>query len=890
MPKKDTIYRSNPNLKAAYTPIKFTVDQVTEWIKCRDDIVYFGKNYMKIVNVDKGLMNFDLWPFQEDLVRTFQDERFVIAKFPRQVGKALKLTTKILTPSGWTTMGELSVGDTIYGRNGEETKVTFVSEIHHRDTYDITFDNGETVTACEDHLWTVSTSDWEHREKTLSTKELIPLLGKKQKNGSGLYTSVADALPFQEQSLPIDPYVLGVWLGDGNSRDGRVTTSSVDLIPFLQKIASCGFDIECIRKDKRKGKNTYRYRIDGLRTLLRKNDLLLNKHIPEIYLRSSVEQRLELLRGLMDTDGHARKNGGCEFYNKNLRLIEGVRFILSSLGIKSRVGQKIIKGQLYHTVRFATTKYIVFCLQRKVERQRLLKNKAVNKRHYIQSIVKVETVPTVCIQVDSRDHMFLCGETLIPTHNTTCSILYLVHTSLFFADQKIAILANKSSTAQAIMAKFQLAYEHLPKWLQQGVIEWNKRSVLLENNNSIIADATGGSAIRGGSFNVIFLDEFAFVHRNIAEEFFASVYPTISSGNTSKVIIVSTPNGMNLFYKLWVEAENGQNRFVPKAIHWRDVPGRDSKWEAETRANLGDALFDQEFNCEFLGSSNTLISAKKLRELALGHKIYEADGLDIYYAPEAGHQYVITVDVARGQSQDYSAFSVIDVTEMPYVQVAKFRSKDISTLLYPSVIYDVATKYGGAWVLIETNDIGGQIADLLYVDYEYENLFRTHSAKTKHVQVISAGHVHGSILGVRTTASTKAIGCSNLKTLVEQNQLIINDFETISELTTFVATKASFAAEPGANDDLAMTLVMFGWLTTQQFFKDLTDTNVRDRICALNQDAVNERMLPFGYFDNGLGSGNVMDIPMGSWTAVEREEEDSNPFVFPGFARNKGLY
>lgn len=235
------------------------------------------------------------------------------------------------------------------------------------------------------------------------------------------------------------------------------------------------------------------------------------------------------------------------------------------------------------------------------------------------------------------------------TGKSTTVISYLLHYALFNDNVKIAILANKAETSRELLSRLQLAYENLPKWMQMGVLEWNKGSMQLENGSKIIAASTSSSAVRGNSFNIIFLDEFAFIPNHIAEQFFSSVYPTISSGKTTKVIIISTPQGMNMFYKLWHDAERGKNGYVPLEVHWSQVPGRDAAWKEETIRNTSARQFTQEFECEFLGSVDTLISAAKLRSMVFEDPIQDnSKGLKVYEKVIAEKDYIITVDVSRG--------------------------------------------------------------------------------------------------------------------------------------------------------------------------------------------------------------------------------------------------
>jgi hypothetical protein len=453
---------------------------------------------------------------------------------------------------------------------------------------------------------------------------------------------------------------------------------------------------------------------------------------------------------------------------------------------------------------------------------------------------------------------------------TTTVIAYFLWFILFNEDVTIAILANKGSLARDILGRLQLAYENLPGFLQQGIKVWNRGDIHLENGSKIIAAATSSSAIRGGSYNMILLDEFAFVPKNIAEEFFSSVYPTISSGKTTKVIIVSTPCGMNHFYKLWVDAGEQKNHYVPIEVHWSEVPGRDRSWKQETIANTSKDQFRQEFECEFIGSINTLITPSKLRTMAFKTPLESRNGLDIYENPKEGHIYTMVCDVSHGEGLDYSAFSVIDSTELPYRQVAKYRSSNISPLLYPNVILDVAKTYNDAYVLVETNDIGQQVGDILHNDLEYENLMMLQT-KGRAGQVLSGGFGPGkSQIGIRTSKKVKQIGCQNFKNLIEDDQLIVQDFDTISEMTSFVAKGTSYQAESGYYDDLTMTLVLFSWVALQPYFKEMNDVDIRQRLYDEKLRIMEDDMLPFGYTDDGVSvEDKYVDNDGTVWSVVD---------------------
>jgi hypothetical protein len=455
---------------------------------------------------------------------------------------------------------------------------------------------------------------------------------------------------------------------------------------------------------------------------------------------------------------------------------------------------------------------------------------------------------------------------------STTIIAYLLHYVLFNQNVNIAILANKSSTARDILGRLQLGYENLPKWLQQGVVSWNKGSLDLENGSSILAASTSASAIRGGSYNIIFLDEFAYVPSSLAEEFFSSVYPTISSGKSTKVMIVSTPHGMNMFYKLWTDAQSKKNDYVPIEVHWSEVPGRDEVWKEETIRNTSQSQFNSEFECEFLGSIDTLIAPHKLKVMPYVDPIQSHADLDIFEKPDPKKTYFLTADVSRGTSQDYSAFVVLDVTEMPYRVVAKYRNNEIKPLIFPQKIHEVAKAYNECFVLVEVNDIGEQVANALQFDLEYDNLVMA-SMRGRAGQILGAGFSGGKAqLGVRTTKAVKRVGCSNLKQLIESDKLLIPDYDMMSELSTFVVKGSSWQADDGCTDDLVACLFLFAWAVDQTYFKELTDNDIRERMYAEQKEQLEQDMAPFGFIDNGIDDPEEEVDEYGTrWTTVVRD-------------------
>ena len=502
-----------------------------------------------------------------------------------------------------------------------------------------------------------------------------------------------------------------------------------------------------------------------------------------------------------------------------------------------------------------------------------------DSEHFIRNFVKIIHVDRGLVSFEMYDyqkdmvHTFNDNRFVIckmprQTGKSTTIIAYLLHYVLFNENVNVAILANKGAVARELLSRLQLAYEHLPKWLQQGVVIWNKGNIELENGSKILASATSGSAVRGSSFNIIFLDEFAHVPSNIAEQFFTSVYPTISSGESTKVLIVSTPLGMNMFYKMWADAQEKRNNYVPLEVHWSQVPGRDEKWKQETIKNTSEVQFTQEFECEFIGSTHTLISATKLRTMVFKTPVFSKNGLDVYEEPIKNALYCMIVDTAQGKDQDYSAISIFDISQIPYRQVAKYRSNKISPMLYPDIIFHIGKKYNMSWVLLEVNDVGSQVAETLHYDLEYENIIVS-SMKGRAGQQIGGGFAKNIQLGIRTSKQLKRIGCSALKEMIESDKLIISDFDTISELTTFAVKNNSYEAEEGSNDDLAMTLVIFSWLVQQRYFKDLTDLDIRKKLADEQMKALEEDLLPFGIIDDGRDAQTFTDNSGTTWTIDE---------------------
>lgn len=442
------------------------------------------------------------------------------------------------------------------------------------------------------------------------------------------------------------------------------------------------------------------------------------------------------------------------------------------------------------------------------------------------------------------------------TGKTTIVAAYILHYAIFTPEKSIGILANKESTAIEILDRIKRMFENLPHFLQPGVKEYNKKNVKLGNESNIMAFATGSDAVRGRSFNFVYLDEFAFVDN--AEEFYTSTYPVISSGKNTKVIITSTPNGMNLFYKIWSDSRMDRNSFHPIKVEWDEHPDRDEAWREETIKNIGIKRFRQEFECEFQGSTDTLIDGEKLTSLVWSDPISINENNQIFKEINPDHNYIINVDVSEGAGLDYSVINVTDISTVPYEQVHVWRSNITTPLILPEIIWSIANKYNEAFVLIETNSIGGQVANILHYDYEYENIIYTNTENGDNN--ISGGFSGKTDFGLRMTKKSKRVGCSNIKTLIENDMYKINDFHTIEELQSFSRKGQSYEAEQGKNDDIVMTLVAFGWLVTQDYFIDMSDTNTKETVLERKMKMIEEELVPAGFYNNPVDDENDFDL------------------------------
>lgn len=769
MTKHKDGYLGNPNLKPVGVQQQFTPEQVQEYIKCSNDPIYFIKNYVKIVAVDQGLVPFNMYNYQESLIKTLHDNRFVIGKLPRQTGKT-------------TTVGSYLLHYVLFNQNVN-----------------------------------------------------VAILANKQATAIEILSRIKMAFEY-----------LPKWLQQGvvewNKGSIMLENGSKILASATSSSAIRGGSFNCISANSK---------------LIIKNTLtdeVINTTIGELYANSSRNNHNHIF----------------EYGNDRQQIQEVILFPYGEWA-KSCYGRCDINREASHNSKIigwskhqgehsssdntrtlvgTSTSAALLGWNREGEdgRWEVLTHTGFKKFHGISKAPNQKTIKVT----------FENNEELICT-----------------SDHKIMSSARGFVSAMSLrVGEFVDGCDGAVCVL--GVEDWGVVDVYdlmeVEEHTSYYANGIRIS-------NCILLDEFAHIPIQIAEDFFSSVYPTITSGQSTKMFIISTPNGLNMFYYYWKGAINKQNGYVPVEVHWSQVPLypggplRTDKWKQEMISKTSEKQFQSEFECDFVGSSNTLISSQKLHTLVFSKPLLRTkEGLIIHQEPirenedakTHDHIYFITVDTARGQGKDYSAFVVVDVTQFPYRIVATYRNNTISPLLYPSMIKTVAKKYNNAYVMVEINDIGSQVADILHTDLEYEHIIKT-SFLGRKGQVITEGFggAKQNHLGLKASVVTKKVGCAVLKNLVEEDKLIIEDFDVINELTTFVARKNSYEADDGHNDDLVSCLTMFAWCTRQDFFKNLTDMDVRLAMYSREIEKIEDDLLPFGYYDDG--SENI---------SIQEEEDD----------------
>ncbi len=837
---KEKFYLGNTNLPTAQTQYDYTPDMIKEIAKCRKNILHFASNYFYIINVDEGRQKIKLHKFQKRILKALSENRFNILLASRQIGKALALDTPIKTPNGWTTMGDLKDGDVVFALDGNPCNVVKAHDVlHNRKCYEIEFENGEKIVADADHRWftqNLSERKCKSDGSIKTTEEIFKTLYKNKTEPNHRIPSCLAGLNCEEKNLIIPPYVLGLWLGDGANESSRITVGDRDINETLELLKEyTQYKVTC-KKWKQQayslnlGMLSGRYGMKKETSLseeLRIMNLFNNKHIPNEYMYSSREQRLELLKGLMDSDGYIDKNGIGIFYNTNLKLAIQVKELIESLGYKttyktfiptlkgidcSECAEVIFKPrELVCKLSFKTSRIEVNNTEKPESNKR-------NQWHYIKYIREVESVPVRCITVDSPDSLFLVGKSLIPTSNTTLMTIYGLWVALFEEDQRILIVANKEQTAKMILKRIKTAFEMMPNFIKAGAVEYGQTNISLSNGSSIGISTTSSDAGRGESVNLLILDELAFLDAGLLESFWKSVYPIISSAKKSKILAASTPNGIgNLFHELWEGAiKKGEewNGWHGERVDWWEVPSRDEKWKNETIRTLGSReAFMQEFENAFLASGEIPIDKDVYDMLESGCKdpeyIFDDGQYVVWDEPNEKCHYVVGVDVGEGLNQNATVCQILNITDLTNItQDAVYYTKKISPYYFAQKLHDLLQQWGRPPVLIERNGCGAQVIDSLKMNYGYENIV-TWGTKG----AISNDFKATNKAGIISHQNSKIEAVTNMRYFLnEMRSIKIRDIKTLSEIKDFIRHPNGTWSGRTANtlDDRVMALV---WAT-----------------------------------------------------------------------------
>ena len=818
---KNNKYLNNNENLPIHVEIDWTPENIAEFKRCKEDVIYFAENYFYIVNLDEGQQKIKLYQPQKEAILEIVNSRRTVICASRQVGKALDINTPIPTPDGWKKMGELKDGDRVFDENGKICTIIKAHDIRvDRKCYEITFSNGEKIIADESHEWFTQNNSERRKGKDGSNKttdEIYKTLTKgkttKEPNHRILFNSKVE---YPSKKLSIDPYLLGYWLGDGFSNGSRIIVGKQDIENVLLNFEyiknksitffpykNC-FHINILKDDEN----------ISFKTKLKNYNLLNNKHIPIDFLLSDYNQRLELLRGLMDSNGHCNKRGVCQFYSINKELAENVKELIYSLGIQCSITSKIPK--LYnkeckriYMVTFSTTEKI-FKINRKSENQKKILNKnSRNNYIYIKNIIEIDSTPVRCISVDSKSNLFLCGKTFIPTHNSTLMTIVCLWYSLFVKNFNVAILANKEDQAKEILERIKLAYEEIPNWLKSGVEDFTKEHIKFKNRSKIFVSTTSADAIRGKSVNLLFIDEFAHVRKEIADDFFKSIIPTLSSSKKSKLVIVSTPKGTeNRFYDIFNNAVNGKSNWAWVKIYWHQIPGRDEAWKKEQLEAISYdmEMWNQEFDIQFLEDGTAALNLKlieKLKNMCKKPKfVFENGDYILYKEPELGKIYTIGVDVAEGVGQDYSVAHILDITDPLNIDhCGTYATNKIQPYVFAEKLNQIARSWGRPFLCIERNKEGGQVVDALWEVHRYDNIIQYTMKNDKR-------GVYQN-LGIFCHQNSKYTGIMNLKYYMEHLEaLSLYDMTTVREFETFVRKEnKTWSAKKGYRDDRVMALV-----------------------------------------------------------------------------------
>lgn len=867
--KVTPFWDGKPEWRAANIVFEYTPDELDEIKKCASDILYFANKFC-FAMTDNGVQHITLRDYQEDMLRDMQDNNKSIILAPRQIGKAQPLDAVVWKVEGKSKFGDLIVGDKIYGSNGQLTNVTGIYPQGVRNVYKITFADGNTVQCCSEHLWTVETV--EGKEQTLELQEIIKKGVLTNRGDYKWFVKTAKPVEFTKVELPLDPYLLGLILGDGciSQRYTGYATMDDEILEYFKTNVCEKYNVKL---KKNKGFRPCEYVIVGTNRTNKIREIIDElgldgtksdtKFIPKMYLYSSIEQRIELLQGLMDTDGFCRSDSNIEYSTASAELADGVQQICESLGMVVRRSTKNphyidsngnkIQCKIAYRLKLQLPNgypYPVFKLTRK-------QNNVRDKHYdwgYRRGITKVEFVDkieTQCISVDNKDHLYLTDH-FIPTHNTIVNGIFLTWFFLFNADKNLMILSNTGATTVEIIDKIKVIVSNLPFFMKPGIIKNNEMTIKIDNGCRLFGRNTTKTAAVGYALHLCFVDEMAHIHPNFIEHFWRSVYPTLSASKNSRIVISSTPNGMNLFYDIYTAALEHKNEFKAIRIDWWQIPGRDDAWRLKEIANLGsEENFNQEYGNQFLASSKLLLDHKSLEQIKhnttefVWRQITALHDMDLNYEHLRWHpkfnidnikstdRFAFIIDTAGGGGGDYTVLNIFKLVPMPemminqqimfkdegdfmsLLQIGMFRSnkagiedlQPILEILLYKIFGDELVK-----ICLEMDFKGNLLYERMsnHINF-YEDIFihTKHSEKSKRLMP-----------GIKLNPKNKYEFCMELRRLIKSGRIIPTEENTFNELMSFgVAKNGTYSSQIG-HDDIAMTCVdLVPFFTSDQYYE-----------------------------------------------------------------------
>jgi len=888
----ERIYMGNANLPAPGSSYDYSNNP--EWVaeikKCKKSLLHFAENHFFIINIDDGRQKIELRKYQKRLLKTLKNNRFVVCLASRQIGKALALDTPVPVPTGWTTMGELKEGDLVYDIHGNECKVIKAHDIlYDRECFKVVFDNGEEIIADGEHQWfTENRSERRIGGSVKTTKEIFKTLyyGNKRQEPNHRIPRCLDGIKGKKHDLPIHPYILGLWLGDGTSKHGTITVGHRDFQETINNLKQ----IDQFDKFLIKQYNTKNYFVTptsnkdrpnhSLKALLRQNNLIDNKHIPFIYTIASREQRLELLKGLIDSDGYVNRAGTCQFYNTNKLLVKQVKELVESLGYKVTMNEYIPKLNGVECTPAACITFkpiegvckLSFKLSRIKFQEKNCNSKIRGQYHYIKDIIPIMSVPVRCITVDSKDSLFLVGKQYIPTHNSTVLTIYMLWVALFNEDQSILLAANKEESAKEVFKRVKLAYEMLPNYLKSPVVKYAETSMVFDNGSSISVTTTTSDTGRGRSVSLLCLDELAHIEPGLLDTFWASVYPVISSSKKAKIFAVSTPNGVgNLFHSLYTNSlKKGDdwNGWASERVDWWEVPDRDEAWKQKTIKTMGSVeKFAQEFENVFISSGESAIDEGLYEHIKAGTtdpKYVYDDGAYLIWDPPADDKlYIVGVDIGEGLGLNASVAQILDITDLTNIkQVGQYYTKSLNPYNFTQKLHEILNHWGRPTVAIERNSCGGQVVDNLRNNFNYENIV-SWGAKPIDNKPFER-------IGILSHVNTKYRGIMNMRYWLNEMRVVhLNDIKTLQELSEFVRKPNNTwsGRTPNTLDDRVMALVwalvvLENELCTKYFDVVKFNDSMRPEIIkSLDYGFKGKVINPVGFYNNEMESGFNNPLP-----------------------------